>query len=76
MLGVFCTKGDTFLIGQENNSTDANIHRLRIYPYTWVIFLQKFSIKGSRKFLSFECFQDLGITRNTPTYFVWPFPSW
>ena len=51
-------------------------NRLRIYPNTWVVFLQIFSIKCAEKFFSLQCLQNVCISRNTSTNLVWPFPCW
>ena len=71
---IFCTKGDTLRIGYIQKTTDHLHHQLRIYPYARVVFLQIFSIKGSGKFFSFQCLQNVGITRNTSIYFIWSLP--
>ena len=73
---ISCTEGDTSCIGYILKPTDHLRYRLCIYPYTRIVFLQIFSIKGSRKLFSFQCFQNIGITRKTSINFKWPFPCW
>jgi len=72
----FALKAILLVSAIAHNPTNAIIHRLCVYPYTRVVFLQIFHVKGSKKFFSLERFQNISITRNTSIYLVRPLPSW
>ena len=73
---IFWAEGDTSLYRLYPKPTDLWCNRLCIHPYTWVIFLQIFSIKRTEKFFSFQCFQNICISRNTSANLIRSFPCW